>query len=254
MATQPGQEPVAASLKILVKIDLTGVRDGLHSLAEAQEACRNMRAAAGARPALGAAEHTDNGVFAFSAWEDGSVTVQTFGESQTVSICISAPPFDPSGAKLIAMNSYGAEHIDSEEIWTGGRRRQLRVPFPPTTNLHYRSIVRGMKAVVLVSKEGREYTRSVGRALAGEFWRVGQEARLSVAVDLYPTITNPFDVDNRLKPLLDSITQAGIWPDDSQIDDLRVRRRARLTGGDQFATVSVRQIGVKAIKPKKAKP
>ena len=46
-----------------------------------------------------------------------------------------------------------------------------------------------------------------------------------------------FDLDNRLKGLLDIGTAAGIWVDDSQIDDLRIRRGEKRQDGVCFMQV-----------------
>ena len=38
------------------------------------------------------------------------------------------------------------------------------------------------------------------------------------------------DLDNILKSLLDSLTHAGVWEDDSQITDLRIRKGPHIAG------------------------
>lgn len=51
------------------------------------------------------------------------------------------------------------------------------------------------------------------------------DARLAVVVDLYPPDKRRRDVDNICKALLDAMQHAGVYEDDSQIDDLHIRRR-----------------------------
>jgi crossover junction endodeoxyribonuclease RusA len=47
---------------------------------------------------------------------------------------------------------------------------------------------------------------------------------LRVEIEAWPPDKRKRDLDNILKSLLDALTYAGIWEDDSQIDDLRIYR------------------------------
>lgn len=55
-------------------------------------------------------------------------------------------------------------------------------------------------------------------------------ADLAALIDYYPARGRP-DLDNRLKPLLDALEHAGIYDNDRQIDDLRIRRKHNVKGG-----------------------
>lgn len=46
---------------------------------------------------------------------------------------------------------------------------------------------------------------------------------LSVQIIFQPATKRRMDVDNRIKPLLDACTLAGLWVDDSQVKHLEVR-------------------------------
>jgi len=83
---------------------------------------------------------------------------------------------------------------------------------------------RSMPGKVLLSERGRAYSRTVsdyvlmqraGKSLAG---------RLDVAIFAFPPDKRTRDLDNLLKPVLDSLTKAGVWKDDGQIDALSIRR------------------------------
>ena len=45
------------------------------------------------------------------------------------------------------------------------------------------------------------------------------------------------DIDNLLKPLLDSLVEYGVIPDDSMIFDLRIQRFDPVKGGEVTLTV-----------------
>ncbi|NBW20709.1 MAG: RusA family crossover junction endodeoxyribonuclease [Caulobacteraceae bacterium] len=45
-----------------------------------------------------------------------------------------------------------------------------------------------------------------------------------VVIEAFPPDRRKRDLDNILKSLLDALTHAGVWEDDSQIEDLRIYR------------------------------
>lgn len=102
-------------------------------------------------------------------------------------------------------------------------QHRLILPFPPSLNRAYRAAA----GRVLLSKPARQYAVAVRNALpAGRVERL--EGRLSVLVRLHPSArlarSDRWDVANREKLLCDSLTKAGFWRDDSQIDQLTVVR------------------------------
>ena len=101
---------------------------------------------------------------------------------------------------------------------------RLTLPYPPSVNTIWRRV--GNKT--LLSKQGRLYRRNVARHIVGS---KRFEGRLSVTVDIYPPDRRKRDLDNVLKALFDGITHAGVWEDDSQIDELHVYRRDRVEHG-----------------------
>jgi len=95
----------------------------------------------------------------------------------------------------------------------------ILLPWPPTVNTYY-TIARGRK---ILSKRGRNYKKDAwlelpngGETLTG---------RLEVNIDAYPPDKRRRDIDNIVKPILDVLTDAKVWEDDSQVDILRIRRK-----------------------------
>lgn len=108
----------------------------------------------------------------------------------------------------------------------------LALPYPPSTNTYWRHV----GARVLISARGRIYRREVGQAvlLAQAQGQVGRQplaSRLAVTIEVQPPDRRRRDLDNLTKALLDALTHAGVWLDDSQIDELRLIRLGPVPGG-----------------------
>ena len=99
----------------------------------------------------------------------------------------------------------------------------LTLPYPPSVNHYWRHVPnRG----TLISKEGREYRIGV----IGEIMLIKHlhnfplEGRLAVLIHATMPDRRKRDIENIQKALLDSLEHAGVYLDDSQIDDLRIIR------------------------------
>lgn len=84
---------------------------------------------------------------------------------------------------------------------------------------------------MLISAAGREYRRAVGHeVLQGRAVGICRPSaytgRLAVTVNIHAPDRRRRDIDNVAKALLDALTHAGLWEDDSQLDDLRLIRGA----------------------------
>ena len=105
---------------------------------------------------------------------------------------------------------------------------RLHLPWPPALNRYYRN-VRGR---TLISREGRAYRRQVAlHCLAEDRGAWPLSGRLAVRIQAAPPDRRRRDVDGMLKAVLDALTHAGLWRDDSQVDDLRIVRCRPVPGG-----------------------
>lgn len=99
------------------------------------------------------------------------------------------------------------------------RRRVLDLPYPPSVNHYWRRV----GARTLISRGGRRYRKDVCATLAAD--RVApMEGRLAVRVVVRPPDRRRRDLDNLGKGLLDALSHAGVYADDSQIDRLAFER------------------------------
>lgn len=97
----------------------------------------------------------------------------------------------------------------------------LTLPLPPSVNSYWG--FHGSKR--FLTPQAKEFKWRVHKA----FYDSGQakftiHQRLEVSITLHFKDKRTTDIDNRVKSLLDALTQAYVFPDDSQIDSLHVYR------------------------------
>ena len=113
----------------------------------------------------------------------------------------------------------------------------IEKPWPPSVNRVWRNV----KGKTLLSAEGRSYRELVGqhcliKRIAGK--RLA--GRLSVKILVNPPNKIRRDIDNLAKVPLDALTHAAVWLDDSQIDELYIRRDEIKKGG--FITIQITEL------------
>ena len=104
------------------------------------------------------------------------------------------------------------------------------LPWPPSTNAYYRAIVRTKLVngklthypAAILSEKARAYKGKV--KLAVGFFPVPLSGPVAVSMVLHPPTKRKYDIDNRFKAVLDSLTAAGVWLDDSQVVELQAAK------------------------------
>ena len=97
----------------------------------------------------------------------------------------------------------------------------IKLPWPPTVNTYY-TVARGRK---ILSKRGRKYKDDCAAEMLLQ--RPGKVAgRLGIRIDAFVPDRRKRDLDNLVKPVLDSLGSGpnALFDDDSQIDQLAVYR------------------------------
>jgi crossover junction endodeoxyribonuclease RusA len=101
------------------------------------------------------------------------------------------------------------------------------LPYPPSVNTYW-----GFKGSQrFLTAKARKFKLDVFAAFALSEHESFGKARLQVTVFLYPPDKRIRDIDNVIKPLLDALTQAKVFDDDSQVDRLLVVRKEKKIGG-----------------------
>lgn len=118
---------------------------------------------------------------------------------------------------------------------------ELELPYPPTIN-HYKRIGR-----TVLTKTGKSYQQRVNtdetKLFYYEVWVIIKnikaikqipmpiDSTISLEVYLYPPDKRKRDIDNPIKPLLDSLVKGGFIKDDSQVSRLLIERRSIIDKG-----------------------
>lgn len=103
----------------------------------------------------------------------------------------------------------------------------LTLPLPPSINCYWRKSPRGM----YITKEGKTFRQRVAEIVTEHNAIKFGDARLCVAMHVSMRDRRVADIDNRVKAALDALTHAGVYDDDSQIDELFVYRGEIVKGG-----------------------
>lgn len=109
----------------------------------------------------------------------------------------------------------------------------LTLPWPPSVNKLY-AVVNGRK---VLSAKGRDYTAEVVRSVARQTPLTFGRTRIAYTATAFPPDNRRRDLSNLVKVVEDALTKAGIWDDDSQVDDFRWIRGGPAKGGSVFVEI-----------------
>jgi crossover junction endodeoxyribonuclease RusA len=103
---------------------------------------------------------------------------------------------------------------------------ELTLPWPPSANQYWRAF----QGRVIISAQGRAYRKAIIEQVIIQSGVRRFEQDLRIEIEVFPPDRRKRDIDNLLKSLLDSLTHAQVWVDDSQISDLRIYRNKQIAG------------------------
>lgn len=111
--------------------------------------------------------------------------------------------------------------------------QKIRIPWPPSVNSYWRTF----RGRTILSQKGRVYKKTQPPA----FLAYTHSDRLQVDLHLYPPSKARRDLDNHAKACLDLLQLWGVFPDDSQIDVLTLRRM-EVSPPSGFCVVMLRRL------------
>ena len=114
----------------------------------------------------------------------------------------------------------------------------LSLPWPPSVNVYWRHV--GSK--VLISADGRIYASNVHAYVLKNCRGTQFLKPVSVDIIAYPPNRARRDLDNLPKAILDALTKARVWEDDSLVHDLRVRWGEVRKGGEIQITIKPMEV------------
>lgn len=129
------------------------------------------------------------------------------------------------------------------------REIRLELPWPPSVN-HYKKV-----GAIVKTKTGKLYQQRLNTdetktfyfqvymkakpipCVEGTKFRLRDDIDIELVVRLHPPHNKRYDIDNRLKVLLDSLVHANIISDDSQITRLFVEKLDMIPEGKAIITL-----------------
>lgn len=111
----------------------------------------------------------------------------------------------------------------------------LHLPWPPTVNSYYKVTRHGQR---YLDKKVRTFRAVVEEVMNEQAPGLSLDDRLFLEVYLFPPDNRKRDLDNYMKGLLDSVTEAKLWIDDSLIDQLHIYRGEVIKEGAVVVSVS----------------
>lgn len=124
----------------------------------------------------------------------------------------------------------------------------IELPFPPSVNHYWRSCVIKGRVSTYISKAGKEYRTAVKVAVLQRWPKLTQPLQMRLCVEI--TVVQPDrrkrDLDNLGKGLLDGLKHAGVYEDDSLIDQLTYIRSGVIQKPG-FVRVAIREFSLRGI-------
>lgn len=95
---------------------------------------------------------------------------------------------------------------------------ELMLPWPPSVNNYWRM----WRNRMVISTDGRKYRKAVWEQVIQQALGKKVRNRAVVTIQAFRPDHRRRDLDNLLKAVLDALTAAEVWDDDSQVADLRI--------------------------------
>ena len=119
----------------------------------------------------------------------------------------------------------------------GPASQRFELPYPPTVNTYWRSVVVDGRALYHVSTQGKKYQKTVSKLFTIQRGRM-MFGNLKFQADFHAPDRRRRDLDNLLKSIIDALAVAGAYENDDQIQEIHVRFGKPLKGGMAYVTLA----------------
>lgn len=113
----------------------------------------------------------------------------------------------------------------------------LLLPFPPSVNNYYGITCNARIPRKYIKEKGKIYRKEVLEIIQKKDLELRANVPLSVTVTMTPPDKRQHDIDNILKCLFDSLTEANFWQDDSYVKELHMSYAPPSKGGSVLVYV-----------------
>ena len=116
---------------------------------------------------------------------------------------------------------------------------ELHTEIPPTINSYYVKTRNG----IFISQKGKEFRKKVIEESIIQSCRgICLTNRIHLSLFFFFPDHRRRDIDNYVKPLLDAITHAEIWKDDSQVDIINIYRANPRTPSSSKTIIYIKEM------------
>ena len=117
---------------------------------------------------------------------------------------------------------------------------EFNLPYPPTVNHYHQPVRQGRGVRIIKGAKARAYqAEAVAALVAAGLDGEAISGPVKVTITLNPPTLARYDVDGRPKGVLDALTAAGFWLDDSQVQSMTVEKGEKVKGGNAVVKVWV---------------
>jgi crossover junction endodeoxyribonuclease RusA len=103
----------------------------------------------------------------------------------------------------------------------------LNLPIPPSVNTYYRNF----RGIMVLSKAGRQFKAAVQDYVVEHNIPKFGASKVKLTMVLRPRDKRKIDIDNRIKAVLDSLEDAGVFDNDWQVDHIEMIRGTPIKNG-----------------------
>ena len=115
---------------------------------------------------------------------------------------------------------------------------EFTLPWPPTVNHYHQPVRQGRGVRIIKGAKARAYQAvAVAAIVSAGLDAKGIDGPVRITITLNPPTLARYDVDGRPKGILDALTDAGFWLDDSQVQSMTVEKGEKVKGGNALIKV-----------------